>query len=133
MTNAQKVRQDAATIVRGNVGLLDIPPAEWSFEQRISYNKALAAYIQSHPAIFTAGDLESARTVEARPYEPLETLSLGDKADIFTDEFLEQGKVVLSTSGNAIKNALYIAVVVAVALYVFPYAYKAFQEVNRKP
>lgn len=133
MTNAQKVRADAVTIVRGNLGLLDTPPAEWTYEQRVEYNKALASYINSHSTIFTPEDRESAQAVAARPYEPLATLGLGDKADIFTDEFLAQGKEVLSSSGNALKNALYIAVTVAVFLYVFPYAYREFQKVNTKP
>lgn len=129
MTTAeQKARQDAATIVRGNLNLLDTAPSDWTYEQRTSYNKALSAYIQAHPVIFTAQDLESAKLVESRPYEPLETLGLEEAGGIFTDEFLEQGKSVLSSSGNTLKNSIYIAVSIAVVIYLLPIVIKAFKE-----
>lgn len=125
-------RQQAAAYIRQQLNLSNTQ-SDWSYEQRVEYIKQLAAYIQANPALFSAAEINAARIVEAKAYEPLSSLGLGEAAAIFTDEFLAQGKEVLSSTGNATKNALYIAVAIATFLYVFPYAYKAFKEINKKP
>lgn len=128
---SQESRNAAVAIVRQASGLAGIPPSEWTYEQRVQYNKDLAAYIQSHPTAFTAQDVATAKIVEQRAYEPLSTLGLGEGIDIFTDEFLNQAKQVTAIGGNTLRTSIYIAVAIATIFFILPYAIRAWE--NSKP
>ena len=42
-------RAAAVDQVKGQLGLSAIQPSDWTYDQRVTYNKALAAYIQQNP------------------------------------------------------------------------------------
>ena len=64
-------RQKAIAAVRAQLGLNDYP-SSWSYDQRVSYNKALAAYILQNPVGFTAADTNTAATTVNKSYADLE-------------------------------------------------------------
>jgi hypothetical protein len=74
LSPAQQARAEAAAVVKTSLGL---PAAaiDWTYEQRIAYNKALAAYIQANPARFEAVDLNTAQIVSGKTYSGLDDTS----------------------------------------------------------
>lgn len=42
--------------IRSNLGLSDVP-SEWTYDERLAYNNALATYINANPGVFSASDL----------------------------------------------------------------------------
>ena len=93
MTSAEQATRDARNArVRASLGLADIPPSAWTYEQRIAYNKALASAVLSDSANATPQDLNTARNVAAKEYTPIESYGLGDAAGDFTAEFANQAE-----------------------------------------
>ncbi len=78
-------RQKAVSIVRAQLGLANIAPASWTYEQRTRYNQALAAYILENPGLFSKQDLDSAALVFGKAYSPLQDTSFDWSQ--FGDEF----------------------------------------------
>jgi hypothetical protein len=68
-------RAAAVVAVRDALGLSKIEPSRWTYEERIAYNKALAAYIAARPEQFSAQDLTTAEYVGKANYVPLEDAS----------------------------------------------------------
>ena len=91
---AQAIRDARNARVRASLGLADIPPSSWTYEQRIAYNKALSAAVladASNPmGAVSAQEIATARNVAAKEYTPLESYGLGDAAGDFTAEFINQ-------------------------------------------
>lgn len=95
MTSAEQTARAARIArVRAAMGLADIPPANWTYEQRTAYNKALASAILTDSAPATDADLATAQKIAALEYAPLETYSLGDAASDFTAEFIAHGQAI---------------------------------------
>jgi|GEM_PF-3593886 hypothetical protein len=95
MTSAEQAIRDARNArVRASLGLANIPPSSWTYEQRVAYNKALASAILSDSAPATAQDLATAQAIAAKEYSPLETYTLGDAASDFTAELVNQAQGV---------------------------------------
>lgn len=63
-------RKMAAGLVRTQLGLPESPSA-WTYEQRVVYNKALAAYIAANPHLFEDRDLLTADLVSKQAYPAL--------------------------------------------------------------
>lgn len=117
-TNARLNLQTAVRNVRGRMGLSDVP-ADWTYEQRIAYNKALAAEIQQYPNSFTPEILVAADQVAKTSYQ-----SLADASFVWGDFAAE-------TVGNApsvldgFTNKLLIGAVIVAAVY---FGVRAFRE-----
>ena len=93
MTSAEQATRDARNArVRASLGLADIPPSAWTYEQRIAYNKALASAVLSDSANATPQDIKTARNIAAKEYTPIESYGLGDAAGDFTAEFVNQAE-----------------------------------------
>lgn len=108
-TNARLNLQTAARNVRGRMGLSDVP-ADWTYDQRIAYNKALAAEIQQYPNSFTPEILVTADKVAKTSYQSLEDSSIA-WGDFAADAGLNLG-------GIAVKALYVFAAVAAVAVVV---------------
>lgn len=65
-------RADAIATVRAQLGLSSKAPADWTYEERVVYNKSLAAYIAARPEQFSDQDILSAEVVSKQQYTPLE-------------------------------------------------------------
>lgn len=107
--NARLNLQTAARNVRARMGLSDIP-ADWTYEQRIAYNKALAAEIQQYPNSFTPEILTTAASVAGKNYTSLDDASFA-WGEFATDAGLSFGKY-------AVFALLVFAAVAAVSLVV---------------
>lgn len=90
----QAARDERNARVRAALGLAEIPPANWTYEQRIAYNKALAAAILTDSGPASAEELARAQNIAAKEYLPVESYGLGDAAGDFTAEFIAQGQAI---------------------------------------
>ena len=71
----EQARATAVNVVRTQQGLAGIPPANWTYDQRTAYNKALAAYILAHPVGFTSADAGTAAQISSKNYDALSDAS----------------------------------------------------------
>jgi len=79
----------AKRLARSNAGLppeRDLASRDFTYEQQIAYNKALAAIIAKYPNRFPANSVDTAKKVMEKQYEPLESYSLGEAAKDFAKE-----------------------------------------------
>lgn len=88
--NPTEARAVAVKTVRAQLGLTDIPPSNWSYETRIAYNKALADYIQTNAASFSAQDQYIAGQVAQQAYAPLADTGVSADLSTFGNEFVNQ-------------------------------------------
>ena len=107
---------------------IDSPGGDWranlTYEQRIAFDKALAAYIVEHPAAFADGTLETARRIVDKNYAPLSDPSFDWSAfaSAAVDEAAEAaGKVSgvgegVLTVASAAKWAIQLVAAVAVVI-----------------
>jgi hypothetical protein len=90
LTDAQIAanRKSAANVVKNQLGLDVIDVTLWTFDQRVSYDKALAAYISAHPDAFGSQDLAIAADVEQKDYGQLSDpdFSFADFGNAVVDE-----------------------------------------------
>lgn len=97
--------------IRAQLGLNDTP-SSWTYDQRVTYNRALSQYISANPQIFTAGDLENASAVLNQNPTALTDDSFlseaGDFASAFGDEVVSAvddiggiGRGVLNLAASA--------------------------------
>lgn len=104
-------RDQAFAYIRSTLGLNDTP-SSWTYDERISYNRALSQYISANPQIFTATDLENASAVLNQNPTALTDESffgeVGDFASAFGDEVVSAadqvggiGRGILSLAGAA--------------------------------
>lgn len=78
MTAAEQSAYNMRTLaanVRSRMALPDSPSA-WTYQQRIEYNKQLAAEIAARPQSFTPEVVGLADSIQGKSYEPLEDPSL---------------------------------------------------------
>ena len=108
--NARLNLRTAAANVRGQLALSDTP-SDWTYDERIAYNRRLAVYIQQYPQSFTPEILRVARTVELDSYQPL------------ADTSFDWGEFAAETAGNApavlggFTNKLLLGAVIVAAVY----------------
>ncbi len=114
-------RKSAGNLVRYQLGLDTIPTADWSYEQRVAFNKALATYIADHPNAFGTQDVLTAQTVAANEYTPMqdESFSISDfvstTAANAAEPFVAIGDGVITTAKLA-RLAIPVAAIVAVVI-----------------
>lgn len=85
--NALLNLQTAAKNVRIKLDLPD-SPLDWTYEQRITYNKDLSALILAHQQSFTPSMIDTAQDVQNKSYQPLEDPSSawgGFGAEVFSN------------------------------------------------
>lgn len=80
-------RAAAVVAVRAAQGLTGLDVSAWSYEQRMAYNKALAAYIAARPAQFSPAEWTTAARLAQVNYSPLADVSLASRFSEFADEF----------------------------------------------
>jgi hypothetical protein len=126
MTSAEYAanRAAAVTLIRSQQGLANTAPADWTYEQRVAYNKALATYIATNPALFTAQDADTAAAVTVAAYAPLSDNSiLGDVATFgsaFGDEVLKAGDKVADVGRGALDAVSFVGKLLPIAaVFVF--------------
>ena len=114
-------RRTAAANVRAELSLTDLPPSDWSYSQRIEYNKRLAAVIAANPASFSEQDNRTAEIVTGKTYSPLSENSALDDLETFADAIGDEAASINEavnpfSSGN---RKLILFVVVGAALVYF--------------
>jgi hypothetical protein len=123
-------RQDLINLARQQTGLEGIPPADWSYMQRVNYNKVLASLIDQNAADFPPQEVAIAREVGAKAVDPLADNSSLDDLRTFGNEFanqLEQTADAVADVGRGVRDTVsgigkalpYIAALagVGIALY----------------
>lgn len=98
--------------VRAQFGLTNIPPDQWSYDQRIAYNRALATYILNHPGLFTASESNTALQVNNQFTSGLEDTSFLSDLAVFGTAFRDEGEKTLDSIGDigrGVRDALSVA------------------------
>lgn len=131
-TTAAYNRRTAATVIRTRLGLMDKAPSDWTYEERVAYNKALSGYIAENPQAFTDGEIQVAKDINQKVLDPLDDTSLMSNLGLFGNQFLVEAEKVLDTSGSVLRKSIYIAVAVAVLAYASPFIIKAWKESQTK-
>lgn len=128
MTSAQiaQNRAKAVASVRASLGLNDIPTT-WTYEQRQTYNKALATFIATHPDQFGAQDLQTAEAVAAKPIDQLEDDSFdwGMFAVEATKPALDAAQSIgegVFTVANLTKFLIPVTAIIALGILLFAFA-----------
>jgi hypothetical protein len=93
-------RQDLIDAARLQLGLSNIAPVDWSYSQRIEYNKLLASLIEQNASNFPPQEVAIARDISAKVYDPLSDLSALDDLRTFGNEFANQ----LLATGDAVAD-----------------------------
>lgn len=93
-------RSAAIATVRSSLGLSGLAVDRWTVEQRIDYNKALAAYILAHPALFTADESYIAQTVNSQPRSTGTEVGLLSNLQVFGSALLDEGEKTLDSVGD---------------------------------
>jgi hypothetical protein len=134
MTDAQIIAntRSAENLARTQTGL---PPVsqlasrDFTYSQRIAYNKALAAIIAKYPERFSRAQVNTAAVVQAKVYPPLEQPD--NPVAVFADEFASQAAKINETlnpfsesnrrgSASTLKWIFIIGVLGAAAWYFGP-------------
>jgi len=79
----------AKRLARSNAQLppeRDLASRDFTYEQQIAYNKALAAIVAKYPDRFPATSVDTAKKVLVKQYEPLDSYSLAEAAKDFAKE-----------------------------------------------
>jgi len=125
-------RKSAANVIRAQQGLQDFAPADWTYEQRTNYNKALAAYIAANPSLFSEMDLITAKDVQNTDYGFVSDYSY---SDAFADFKSELGNQVVSINNTVNpfseenRSKLFIALAAGLIIYfVAPVIIEAFRK-----
>ncbi|HTJ77673.1 MAG TPA: hypothetical protein VL357_01635 [Rariglobus sp.] len=114
-------RQAAIATVRAQMGLSNTP-SDWTYEQRVAYDKALAAYILANSSQFDATEISIANSVSSQTFSPLEDASF-DWGAFGTETFQPLADAAQSvgsgilTVANAAKWAIPALVVVGIILF----------------
>ena len=82
-------RAEAVQTVRAAQGLTDLAPSDWSYDQRVSYNQALAALIAQNASSFPPQEVEVARAIQAETVSPLADTSVSADLGAFGSAFLD--------------------------------------------
>lgn len=113
--NAQE-RQNlniAIAAVKDELGL-PASPLLWSYEQRLAYNKRLAAYIQENSNSFSAETNSTADYVANANYQQLEDTSLFANLSLFNDSIMASSLDVLNKFGGFVKLLVVLGIVLGV-------------------
>lgn len=105
-------RQDLINTARLQLGLSDIPPADWSYNQRLEYNRLLASLIAANATSFPPQEVAIARQIEAQAFDPLADNSALDDLRTFGDEFanqLEQTVDSVADVGRGVRDTVSLA------------------------
>lgn len=111
MTQAQAIQY-----VRAQLALNDTP-STWSYEDRVRYNKALAEFQQANPGVFPDGIPTVIDRIASQQYQPLEDESFS--FGMFGEELANNAKEASFSLFGSLRNALYLAAVVGVAVFVY--------------
>lgn len=123
LTDAQIAanRKSAANVIRHQLALDTIAPADWSYDQRVQYDQTLAAYILAHQDAFGSQELITAQEVSGNNYGSLE-----DSSFAFSDFVAEAGANAAApfqaigegvlTAANAAKWAIPLVAGIAVVI-----------------
>lgn len=105
---------EAIAMIREQLNLND-EPSSWSYEQRFKYNQTLAAYEAANPGLFPASSVVALNNITNKDFDPLVDDSFSFSA--FGDEMLNQANVKLNSFGVTIKQLLFVAVIILVAVF----------------
>jgi len=103
-------RKSAMNLALTRTKLNDIPKAEWTYDQRAAYNKALASIIAENPQSFDAQDVATAKQVERADYSPLSSadFSFSDFGSAVVDNVVDAGGKVANV-GTGVLNTVAVA------------------------
>lgn len=117
-----KANREALIIaVRYQLGLQDTRPSDWTYDQRVNYNKTFARYITENPQAFTAGELQVAKDIAHRPLDALDDTSFVGNLSLFGDELLNQAAAInqdINPFSEKNRRVMYWLVVAGLAIYV---------------
>lgn len=114
--------QQTTANIKSQLGL-DPDPSNWSYEERISYIKALAKYIRENPAGFPEQSVALANKIEEKEYEPLVDTGFFSTAAQLYDEFLESaGEKISFWEKQSFKLAVFGLFFLIAGFYIFQFA-----------
>jgi hypothetical protein len=91
MTTAEQItvnRQALSAQLRAQLNLPALA-SDWSYSQRVDYNKAFAAYVLAHPESFGVMDQQTAQIVTAEKPQDLSDTSMSANIQAFGSELLD--------------------------------------------
>lgn len=116
MSPAEAARQYAAATVRQQLGL-PASSLSWTREQRIDFNKRLAAYLLANPIGIDAETMRQASAVSNKTYEALADDSFSWVE--FGDEFVNNAAKISTGFTGKVLNGVAVALVVWLVFKVF--------------
>lgn len=118
-------RKTLGANIRKDMGLTDVQNSDWTYTQRVEFNRRFAAYVDSHPASFSLQDQKTAEGVAAEVITDLD--DVGILADLSTfagaagDELSAINEAVNPFSASNRKLVLTVVVVAAIAFVFVKY------------
>lgn len=106
-----KTRAELIALARAQLNLSNIPPADWSYGQRIEYNSLLARLITENAESFPPQEVAFARDLANKAFDPLADLSAMDDLRVFGSEFanqLEQTADAVADVGRGVRDTVSI-------------------------
>lgn len=104
-----KTRPQLIALAREQLQLESVPPSDWTYEQRIAYNKLLASLISENADSFPPQEVAFARSVVTKAIDPLADNSTLDDFRVFGDEFasqLEQTADAVADVGRGVRDTV---------------------------
>lgn len=125
-------REAAIAKVRVSLGLSTTPPTEWTYDQRVAYNKALSAEIIRRAADFPPSEVATAKAINAAPTSELEDASFD--FGMFGSEMLNNAQELnpVGSLAKSLKWLVPVLAVLAVAFYFAPQIGTAIDNAKRK-
>lgn len=100
-------RKSAINVALSSTGLNEKPKAEWTFNDRAAYNKALADIIAKNPDAFSSQDVITAKDVEKKDYSPLASsdFSFSEFGSAVVDNVVDAGNSVAGIGQGVLSTA----------------------------
>ena len=83
-------RQTAIRIVRERLGLASLAPVDWTYDQRVQYNRELAIYITENAHAFDDAEIQVARDIAQQPIDQLSDTGFAASLGAFGSAFLDE-------------------------------------------
>lgn len=91
MLTAEQIQGNRRTLANLLRAQMNLPaaPSDWSYSQRVEYNKAFAAYVLAHPSSFGASDLQTADIITQELPAALDDTSVSATLSAFGSAVLD--------------------------------------------
>lgn len=107
---------DAAATIRNQLGLSNTP-SDWTYDERIAYNKAYSDFVLANADQFPADINKTAGLVEAEKPAALDDTSFSF-SDFFSN-FLDNAKLDINLGFTTLRNLLFVVAIVATVVFLW--------------